>query len=229
MRITTQMLNETSRRTGIPVNQTSLLDIINNEDSALDPLSGSKKKSNNIFGMASPVDRMQKDSYKKLEKSADSLKECAAKLGEVGADSLFQKAEKDQSTEALTSEIQKMVDAYNDTMEQLKKSGGAMNGFYKEELASLVDGNADALKAVGITKNKDGSLKVDSKTLKEADLDSLRKAVGDGSDFTQKVSYISSRVSANASAYAESLSSQYNASGSLYSGMPGTNHYNLWG
>ena len=150
MRITTQMLNETSRRTGIPVNQTSLLDRINNEDSALDPRSGSKKKSNNIFGMASPVDRMQKDSYKKLEKSADSLKECAAKLGEVGADSLFQKAEKEQSTEALTSEIQKMVDAYNDTMEQLKKSGGAMNGFYKEELASLVDGNADALKAVGI-------------------------------------------------------------------------------
>ena len=229
MRITTQMLNDTARRTGIPVNQTSLLDIINQEDSAMDPLSGSKKKSNDIFGAASPVDRIQKDSYKKLGKSADSLKECAAKLGDVGADSLFQKAEEEKSTKELTSEIQKMVDAYNDTLEQLKKSGGAMNEFYKEELKSLVDGNAEALKAVGITKDKDGSLKVDSKTLKEADLESLRKAVGNGSDFTQKVSYVSSRVSANASAYADSLSSQYNASGSLFSGMPGTNHYNLWG
>ena len=147
----------------------------------------------------------------------------------MGADSLFQKAEEEKSTKELTSEIQKMVDAYNDTLEQLKKSGGAMNEFYKEELKSLVDGNAEALKAVGITKDKDGSLKVDSKTLKEADLESLRKAVGNGSDFTQKVSYVSSRVSANASAYADSLSSQYNASGSLFSGMPGTNHYNLWG
>jgi len=49
MRITTQMLNETAKRTGIPIHQANLLSYINNDSSAggdtlLDALNGKKKK-----------------------------------------------------------------------------------------------------------------------------------------------------------------------------------------
>ena len=229
MRITTQMLAETARKSGIPINQTTLLDVINSEDSSGNLLSGVKKNSKDVYGTSAAANRFQKDSYRKLEKSADSLKDCASKLSDVSGDSLFQKAEEKQDTKELTSEIEKMVDAYNQTLEQLKKSGGAMNEFYREELKNLAGSNAEPLKAVGITQSKDGSLKVDSKVLEKADLASLKQAVGSASDFTKKVGYVSGRVSANASANADSLSSRYNAGGSSFFGLPGMNHFDFLG
>ena len=52
MRITTHMLNETAKRTGIPINQNTLLDYINDDSSGssssntlLDALDGNKKVS----------------------------------------------------------------------------------------------------------------------------------------------------------------------------------------
>lgn len=229
MRITTQMLAETARKSGIPINQTTLLDVMNHEDSSGDLLSGANKNSNNLYGASATANRLQKDSYQKLEKSADSLKDCASKLSDAGMSSLFQKAEENQDTKELTAEIEKMVDYYNQTLEQLKKAGGAMNEFYREELKNLAGGNAEALEAAGITQEKDGSLKVDLKVLEKADLDCLKKAVGNASDFIKKVEYVSGRVSANASANADSLSSQYNADGNSIFGLPGMNHFDFLG
>lgn len=229
MRITTQMLAETARKSGIPINQTTLLDVINSEDLGGDLLSGVKKNSDSVYGTSAAANRLQKASYEKLEKSADSLKDCAFKLSDVSGESLFQKAEEKQDTAELTSEIEKMVEAYNQTLEQLKKSGGAMNEFYREELKNLAGSNAESLKAVGITQGKDGSLKVDSEALKQADLASLRQAVGNASDFTKKLEYVSGRVSANASANADSLSSRYNADGTSFFGLPGMNHFDFLG
>ncbi len=143
MRITTQMLNETARKTGVPINNTSLLNHINGGSDG-DLLKVLNK------GKTSAADTKQKINYEKLEKEADGLK-----------------------------------------------------------------------------KRADGRAAVDSDKLKAADVDALEKALGSSNDFTAKVSFLAGRISDNAQAGAESLSSQYGRSGDLLSSAGGK--YSFWG
>ena len=67
MRITTRMLNESARKAGLPVNNTSLLNYINNKgkgNTLLDALNKKKETTANL---------KQKSSYEKLDKEADKL------------------------------------------------------------------------------------------------------------------------------------------------------------
>lgn len=67
MRITTQMLNESARKAGLPVNNTSLLNYINNKgqgNSLLDALNEKKEIAKNA---------VQKSNYENLEQQADGL------------------------------------------------------------------------------------------------------------------------------------------------------------
>lgn len=232
MRITTKMIADTAAKTGIPIHQTTLLDVINSEENAGSLLSGVKNNASGLTGLSQSSllsNRVKKDSYQELENTAESLKTCAEKLRDAGEDSLFAKVAESKDTNELTAEIEKMAAAYNQTLEQLDEVGGAMNHFYAQELEKLAAGNKEALEAVGITQGKDGKLSVDSKLLQSADLESLRRAVGSASDFMSKAAYVSERVSANASANIDSLSSQYNSDGYLFSGLSGTNHFDYWG
>ena len=82
MRITTQMLNETAKRTGIPVNQTNLMSYINNNGSSnqstlLDALNKSKNQN---------VSTENTENYKKLKKEAGSLQDLAEKFAATGTD-----------------------------------------------------------------------------------------------------------------------------------------------
>ena len=85
MRITTQMLNETARKTGLPVNNSSLLNYVNKKDN--NSLLGSLQNS-----MTQKSDIAKKKSYEKLEDAADSLEEAAKALTNEKGDSLFAKA-----------------------------------------------------------------------------------------------------------------------------------------
>ena len=95
MRITTHMLNETAKRTGIPINQNTLLDYINDDSSGssssntlLDALDGNKK-----------VSSAMTQNYKKLEKSANSLKDLSEKLSGKGDESFFDKIKESGSSD----------------------------------------------------------------------------------------------------------------------------------
>ena len=85
MRITTHMLNETARKTGIPINQNNLLSYLNNSEGTsgstlLDALNKNNK-----------VSTESAENYKKLESAADKLKDSADKLTAEGDKSLFEK------------------------------------------------------------------------------------------------------------------------------------------
>ena len=117
MRITTQMLNETAKRTGIPIHQANLLSYINNDSSAggdtlLDALNGKKKK----------VSTEAVSNYKKKEKTAQSLKEQSEKLAETGEKSFWEKMKESGSTEEACKEVQSYVERYNATLSSLKNS-----------------------------------------------------------------------------------------------------------
>lgn len=220
MRITTQMLNETARKTGVPINSTSLLNHING---------GSDGSLLNVLnkGKGSAADTRQKNDYEKLEREADGLKRKAGSLAAKGDDSLYAKARESGDTAELCKEVQELVDSYNNTLKILQSSSGALNDYYAQMLREAAEGNSKSLADIGVTISKDGKAVLDGDKLKAADVDALEKALGASNDFTSKLSFLAGRISDNAQAGTESLSSQYGPGGSLLSAAGGK--YSFWG
>lgn len=223
MRITTAMLAQTTRKTGIPIAQGSLLDALNNQNTSTNLLDALNKRQD-----AKKASATQKG-FQELENTAEGLGKSANKLTETGENSLFGKAEENKETSDIISEVKDMLEAYNKTLALLKEADGSLNSFYYKELKNAAAESVEQLKAVGITQNKEGFLTADEKVLEEADYDTLKKVFGSESGFTKKADYISSRVSENARASAASISSQYNAKGMSLNDSFEMNKYNFFG
>ena len=224
MRITTQMLAETSRKSGLPILQGSLLDVLNKKkgtstNSLMDALNRNKE--------AQFSDKQK--GYKDLETAASELALSASRLYAEGEDSLFAKAEESQETGDIIKEIQAMVESYNKTLTLLKEAGGSLNSFYRQELKNAATENAELLSSVGITQNKDGSLVIDKKKLESADLEALKKVFNSDSDFAGLAAYIGIKSAENAAANASSITSQYNSKGMSYNDYFESNKYNYLG
>ena len=127
MRITTQMLANSAAKSGIPIQRTSLLDIINNKSSQ--NLLGTIGKSTNTT-RSSATDILRKNNYAKLEELSEKLDQSAEELVGTDKDSIYDKAKESGDTTDILSDAKKMVEAYNATMKQLKTTGGTMNEFY---------------------------------------------------------------------------------------------------
>lgn len=211
MRITTQMLNETAKRTGIPVNQTSLLNYINEDSSSngntlLDALNKNNKVSSAVT-----------KNYKNLEKSSSNLKDQAEKLAQTGETSFFEKIKASGSTEEVYAMVESYVANYNTVLSDLKKATGPLNQYYGEMLKEAASDNSAALNKIGVAIGKDGKLSVDKETLRSSSIDDIEKVFGGSSDLTSKTAFLADRIANNAQANIESASSQYDMSGNLYS------------
>ena len=218
MRITTQMLNRSARKAGLPINNTSLLNYINGN-------SGNTML--NALNKSSTTDAATKTKYEKLEKAADQLSEAASAFMATGEDSLFSKAKESGYSQDIYNAVEDFVGKYNSTLSALKNTPSTLNDYYSQMLKSAVSDNKKALESIGITIAKDGSLSADKGKLKEADIDTLEKVLGNTKGLTQKAAYVAGRVSDNARTNQSSLSSQYSSTGALYSAL--ANKYNLYG
>lgn len=219
MRVTNQMLNESSRRAGMPVNGHSLLDYVNGGDSnnmISEKLMASKKLS-----------KTEKTKYEKQEKAAEELDTIAQKLSASGKDSIWEKVRESGDTTEITKKAQELVEKYNNLLESMKDTSGALNEFYRKSLKDLPTQHADALAEIGITTKKDGSLEIDQEKLKGASLEQLEKIFGKDSTLTTRISYISSRIADNAGANLENLSGSYLPDGNTTSSH--LNKYDFWG
>ena len=218
MRITTQMLNESARKAGLPINGTSLLNYINGN---------SNNTLLNALNKSSATDAATKTKYEKLEKAADQLSEAASVFMATGEDSLFSKARESGDNQDIYNAVEDFVGKYNSTLSALKNTSSTLNDYYSQMLKSAASDNKEALESIGISIAKDGSLSVDKDKLKETDIDTLEKVLGNTKGFTQKAAYVADRVSDNAHTNQSSLSSQYSSTGSLYSAL--ASKYNLYG
>lgn len=223
MRITNQMLANSAAKSGISLQRTSLLDIMNSKSSS--GLLGSigNNTSTSVF------DILKKNNYSKLEDTSENLNKYASKFADTNKNSIYDKAKESGNTKDILSDVSKMVEEYNATMKQLKTTGGTMNEFYRQQLKEIPAGCKEALKSIGITQAKDGSLSVDEKTLQSTDADTLKKAFGSETGFASKLSFISNRINQNASAHITSASSQYTSNGSSYLNSFEANKYNFLG
>lgn len=222
MRVTTQMLNDASRKAGLPVNGTSLLNYINKNSSSTTNslLSALSKKTK--------TDTTQKSTYEQLEKSANELEDSVSVLASEKEENLFEQAQEDGNTEALKKQTKEFISDYNDMLKKLLASGSTVNTYYAQMLGEVCDDNQESLKGIGISADKNGYLSLDESEFDEADLATLEKVLGQASSFMQKISFVAGRVENNAQSYLESMSSTYNAEGnSIYSYI--SNKYSSWG
>lgn len=221
MRITTQMLNETARKAGIPVNNSSLLNYINKKDntSLLDSLQSNA---------AQKSDAAKKKSYEKLDNAADALEEAAKALISDKDDGLFAKAKESGSTEDVLKAVKTLIEKYNETRKQLDNNPSNMNMYYNQMLKSVASKNSEELGKLGVTVGKDGSISVDEDRLKDAKLEDLESMFGAKSEFVQKLQFLSSNVSDSVAAELESMGMQYGQDANSFSSFI-NNKYNLWG
>lgn len=139
MRVTTQMLNNAAAKAGLPVNRSSLLNYINGNSSNVslaDPLSKTRK-----------ADSAKKADYDKLETSADEVVKSMDKLLTAGGENMT------------ASDLQDFVDRYNEMLKSLSKTSDTLNNFYAQTIKDTVKGCQKELEQLGITMEKDGTLK----------------------------------------------------------------------
>ena len=222
MRITTQMLNESARKAGLPINNTSLLNYIKNDGTGNTLLDALNKKKETAATAA------QKSDYEKLDKEADQLTQVAEVLLKDGENSLFEQAKTSGDNQKVYDSIEKLFASYNSTLKELRNTSNTMNNFYRQMLLEAPDEVKENLSGVGITFAKDGTASIDMEKVKAADFEILEGLFGKESDFVQKIEFLSTRISDNAEANVESLGNAYNTGGNLYSAMS-SSKYDFWG
>ena len=221
MRITTQMLNESARQAGLP-NRSTLLDYIKNDGATNPLLEAMNRNKENVANTA------KKSNYEKLDKEADQLTQSAQVLLQNGENSLFEQAKACGDNQKVYDSIENLFENYNSTLKALRTTSNTMNDFYRQMLLEAPAETKEGLAGVGITFAKDGTATVDMEKVKAADFATLEGLFGKDSDFVNKVEFLSTRISDNAEANVESLSSAYNSGGNLYSAM-NSSKYDFWG
>lgn len=213
MRITTYMLNEASKKAGLPINSSSLLNYINNDKSS-NSLLESLQNNNSVKTTV-----QNKKLYQKLKDAAESLEETAKKLSSDKSDSFFAKAKENGDNSELVKNVKTLIEQYNEIRKQLESSStnSPINAYYNQTLKQLASKNSEALSAVGITIGKDGSMSIDESKLNAAGIEDLEKLFGSKSEFMQRLQYTASHVSDNVSAEIESLGNQYGQDANSFS------------
>jgi hypothetical protein len=168
--------------------------------------------------------------YAAIKKAADSLQTHTKKLMATGDNSLFGKAatsssstltdtELSKNKDNLVKEIGSFIDDYNTMVKNMNTAGGTLNNLYLKQIKSLTVSAKSALKDIGVKQKTDGTLSVNQKTIKSADMEDLQTVFGSEGSFADKVSVKSITVESNASTALTSLnksvSSGYNKYGSL--------------
>ena len=198
-RTTTQMLNNSRRRTGLSASRrSSLLSSVRNQDSRL-----TNSRLMNTASIQSA--RLTRSTYQKLENSATSLMEQTKLLAE----------KVDAGGKDITKTAAEAVRHFNDTLDGLKKTSGILNNYYHQTMREIATTNKSALAEIGITVRTDGTLSVNKEKLAEADQEKIKKVFGGESDFAKRMDAVASRVADNAAAGAASAASQDNSSGDL--------------
>lgn len=223
IRVTTQMLQTSAIKAGMPIHQNSLLNYINDEDNYQNTLLNALDKNSGIGSVSST----SKASYEKLGKSAEELEELTEAFMAEGKDSIFELEETDENKQKVYETVEELLSKYNETIKNLGKASNVLNEYYKKALMQAASENKDSLESIGISIDKNGSLSVDEEKLKGAGNSKLKEILGSSGDFMSKISFVASRIADNANANAQSVSSQYDAAGSMYAAS--MNRYDFWG
>lgn len=198
IRVTSQMLNNNKRRTGMSSDSSSLVNHLTRSGTG----GSSRIASLNADNKAG---RVIQSNYKKLEETSERLAKQADQLA----------AKVDGKENGFVEQAQKLAESYNDTLKNLKQTSGVLNQYYHQSLRDIAFDNKTSLAEIGITVSSDGTVSVNREKLESADREKVEKLLGSEGDFLKKVSFVGSRIADNAKTNVESVSGRYNARGNL--------------
>lgn len=228
MRITTQMLNESARKAGLPIHRNSLLDYMNGSSSVADSNTLLQALQTKSVNTASQIKNDNPTKYRKQETAAEELYAQAQKFAKEGEESLFEEARNTKDVSKLQKETEALVENYNSLLSALNKSTDRLDAFYLQNLKEIVQDNEKGLSQIGISVSKDGSLAVDSDKFAASSVDDIEKLFGADSTIISKMSFLSEKVGDNAAANLASMSDSYLANGMSVNSYINSK-YDLWG
>ena len=88
-----------------------------------------------------------------------------------------------------------LVDTYNNSIDSASNSSSSSMKRYAKQLKKLASKYSDELEDIGITINKDGTLKANEELVKKADADTLNSLFGNDNDFTSSLYRVSRQMS----------------------------------
>ena len=137
MRITTQMLNASMRKAGLPVSNVSLLSYINGSSGQGNSLVNALKK-NGI--------NIQDKSYGKMRDQAEKLQQAAENML---SEEMFKEARKSGDKQAICDKAKELVQNYNGTMKSMKNATSPLSQFYRQMLGGVAADQKEKLKEIG--------------------------------------------------------------------------------
>lgn len=220
MRITTQMLDEASRKAGVPLHTTSMLSYVQD-----------KGKTNSLFDGLNTENEKESlrkaQAYEKQEDAARRLEQAAKELAAQGENSVYEQTE---NKTKLAEKVEALVKQYNEVLSGLQGSSDLLDTFYRKNLKSLVTEHQEVLQKLGITTEKNGQLSVNRRTLLDADQETLKKALSGENGFADSLSILAAKIADYASSNQQSMQSVYQSNGSAAAAaMRYTNRYDAWG
>lgn len=220
MRITTLMLNEASRKAGMPLHTTSMLSYVQD-----------KGKTNSLFDGLNTENEKESfrkaQAYEKQEDAARRLEQAAKEFAAQGENSVYEQTE---NKTKLAEKVEALVKQYNEVLSGLQGSNDLLDTFYRKNLKSLVTDHQDVLQSLGVTMDKNGQLSVNKRTLLNADQETLKKALSGEDGFADSLSFLASKIADYASSNQQSMQSVYQPNGSAAAAaMRYTNRYDAWG
>jgi len=182
---------------------------------------------NSLFGAAIP------DKEKDVSSKDATTKDTTTNTG-TNTTIPATEAELLKSKENVVNEIAAFIDDYNTMISKMSSVNNSLNNMYIKQLKSCVSENRTALKVLGITQEANGTLRVNLKTLKAADVSKMQTVFGKKNSFADKVATKSNVVELNADNKIEgynksSHSSSYNRYGKNYNNSGNESKYNVKG
>ena len=125
-------------------------------------------------------------------KDSQALHKAAKKLSSY-------KFNTDENESSVRSTVLAYVNTYNNALSSSSSSKSHEVSRFSKQFKSLSNKYSDALQEVGISVNKDGSLKVSETLLEKTSNEKLQKVFGKDSEFLRSVKSLSRRMSNNSS------------------------------
>lgn len=156
MKTTTTAKSSASKTSGAARTQAYLSRLTgNNNSSVIEKLA--QNSSNQLF-------------YTRMQTAAGQVKSSAEKLLKTGENSIFEQEDTAKAKEQAVEEIKNFVNDYNILMGRLNSSSDATDTTYRKKLQDIAAAGKKELEKVGITIGKNGTLSLDDKKLKGAEL-----------------------------------------------------------
>lgn len=162
-----------------------------------------QNQANNLIGdiknkQSNAALKTELKSYSKIAVgSLDKLGDIGSKLVSQEKISMFQNAESTGMTSNITNKAGDFINNFNNAISSLTKLGGKENTEMLTKLKEFAKANEEEFAKAGITVLKDGSLRVDGRKLKAAELSTLKKLFNGKDSFAGKVVALSPKIKEN--------------------------------